>query len=174
MPTLTTLRYMGVVSRLMSPLCAPTCCVVLRTSQNRLKLNPEKTEFMWCATSRMQHHIDRSPVVIGGVPINSQMKVQLLRVTFDSDSSMSSHVSRKISSCFYQLRRLKSIHRFLLLEATKTLISSLIFSRCDNQNSLFVGVVQKQSDRLQQILNSSARLIYGGTKSDHIASYPFF
>ena len=28
------------------------------TSSNRLNLNPEKTEFMWCATSRMQHHID--------------------------------------------------------------------------------------------------------------------
>jgi len=31
-----------------------------------------------------------------------------------------------------------------------------------------VGVTQRQIDRLQQILNASARLIYGGTKRDHV------
>ena len=87
------------------------------------------------------------------------MKVQLLGVTLDSDLSMNSHVSKTISSCFYQLRRLKSIRRSLPMEAIKTLISALVFSRCDNQNGLFVGVAQKQIDRLQQILNASARLV---------------
>ena len=66
--------------------------------------------------------------------------------------------------CFYQLRRLKSIRPSLPLETTKTLVCS----RSDNQNGLFVGVAQKQIDRLQQILNASARLIYGGTKRAHI------
>ena len=47
------------------------------------------------------------PFVFGGVPIEPQMKVQLLGVTLDSDLSMSSHISKTISSCFYQLRRLK-------------------------------------------------------------------
>ena len=96
------------------------------------------------------------------------MKVQLLGVTLDSDLSMSSHVSKTISSCFYQLRRLKSIRRPLPMEKTKTLINALVFSRCDNQNGLFDEVAQKQIDRLQQILNASDRLIYGGTKRDHI------
>ena len=58
------------------------------------------------------NQIDRSPFVIGGVPIEPQMKVQLLGVTLDSDLSMSSYVSKTISSCFYQLRRLKPIRRF--------------------------------------------------------------
>ena len=138
------------------------------TSSNRLKLNPAKTEFMWSATDRMQHYIDKAPFVIDGVSIEPLMKVQLLGVTLDSNLSMNSHVSRTISNCFYQLRKLKSIRRSLPTEATKTLISSLVFSRCDNQNGLFVGVAQKQIDRLQQILNASARLIYGGTKRDHI------
>ena len=78
------------------------------TASNRLKLNPDETEFMWCATNRMQHHIDRSPFVIGNVSIEPQSKVQLLGVTLDSDLSMASHVSRTVSTCFFQLRRLKS------------------------------------------------------------------
>jgi hypothetical protein len=34
------------------------------TASNRLKFNAVKTEFIWCAASRMQHHIDHSPFVI--------------------------------------------------------------------------------------------------------------
>ena len=96
------------------------------------------------------------------------MKVQLLGVTLDSDLTMHSHVSRTVSSCFYQLRRLKSIRRSLPIEASKTLVTALVFSRCDNQNGLFVGIAQKQIDRLQRILNASARLIYGGSRTNHV------
>jgi hypothetical protein len=138
------------------------------TSSNRLKLNPDKTEFMWCATSRMQHHIDLSPFIIGSASVVPQMKVQLLGVTLDSDLSMDSHVSKTISSCFYQLRRLKSIRRSLPIAATKTLVSALVFSRCDNQNGLFAGLSQKQIDRLQRILNTSAKLIFGKNRTDHV------
>ena len=70
------------------------------TALNRLKLNPDKTEFMSCATSRMQHHIHRSPFVVGTALIELQTKVQLLGVVLDSDLSMKSHVSRTISTCF--------------------------------------------------------------------------
>ena len=72
------------------------------------------------------------------------------------------------STCFYQLRRLKSIRRSLPTEATKSLVSALVFSRCDNQNGLFAGIAQKQFGRLQGILNASAKLIHGGTPSDHV------
>jgi Reverse transcriptase (RNA-dependent DNA polymerase) len=37
--------------------------VAVWTATNRLKLNPDKTELMWCATGCMQHYIDRSPFV---------------------------------------------------------------------------------------------------------------
>src|SRR6202142_75226 len=96
------------------------------------------------------------------------MKVQLLGVTLDSDLSMKSHVSRTVSTCFYQLRRLKSIRHSLPTEATKSLVSALVFSRCDNQNGLFAGIALKQVGRLQGVLNASARLIHGGTRSDRI------
>jgi len=138
------------------------------TASNRLKLNPDKTEFMWCATARMQHHIDPAPFVIGSASIEPQNKVQLLGVMLDSDLSMRSHVSRTVSSCFYQLRRLKSVRRSLPIEASKTLVSALVFSRCDNQNGLFAGIAQKQINRLQIILNASARLIFGASRTAHV------
>ena len=81
---------------------------------------------------------------------------------------MRSHVSRTVSSCFYQLRRLKSVRRSLPIEASKTLVSALVFSRCDNQNGLFAGIAQKQINRLQIILNASARLIFGASRTAHV------
>src|SRR6202142_4270007 len=73
-----------------------------------------------------------------------------------------------VSSCFYYLRRPKSIRRSLPIEASKTLVSALVSSRCDNQNGLFVGIAHKQINRLQIILNSSARLIFGASRTAHI------
>ena len=81
---------------------------------------------------------------------------------------MTKHVSSTFSSCFFQLRRLKAIRRSLPLEAAKTVVSSFVTSRVDYCNGLLAGITQRQADRMQSILNASARILYGGTKRDHI------
>ena len=63
------------------------------------------------------------------------------------------------------------INRFFApIEASKTLVTVQVFSRCDKQNGSFAGIALKQIDRLQGvlILNASALLIHGGTRSDHV------
>ena len=138
-------------------------------SSNRLKLNPAKTEFLWCSTPRMAHHIDYiTPFVIDGATISPAKSAKLLGAYFDSELSMTRHISSTVSTCFYQLRRLKAVRRSLPLEAAKTVISSFVTSRVDYCNGLLAGNTQRQVDRLQSILNASARVLYGGTKRDHI------
>ena len=88
----------------------------------------------------MQHHIDRSPFVIGTASIEPQMKVQLLGVALDSDLFMKPNVSRTISSCFHQLRHLKSIRRSLLTEDTKSLVSALFFSATSTKTARTQGL----------------------------------
>src|SRR5271163_3797952 len=82
--------------------------------------------------------------------------------------SMSLHVSRTVSTCFYQLRRLKSVRRSLPIQAAKTIINSFIISRVDYCNGILFGVTKKQTLRVQSILNASARVLYGGSMRDHI------
>ena len=136
---------------------------------NRLKLNPAKTEFLWCSTSRMIHNVDYiSPFVIDGATIAPAKSVKLLGAYIDSELSMTRHVSSTVSSCFYQLRRLKAVRKSLPMEAAKTVISSFVTSRVDYCNGLLAGITQRQVDRLQAMLNASARILYGGTKRDHI------
>jgi len=138
-------------------------------ASNRLKLNPAKTEFMWCSTPRMSHHVDHiTPFVIENVSVAPVTCVRLLGVQLDSELSMTTHVSRTVSSCFYQLRRLKSARRSLPLASAKTLVSSFVTSRLDYCNGVLAGITLRQIDRLQSVLNAAARLLHGGTKRDHI------
>jgi hypothetical protein len=138
------------------------------TMTNRLKLNPTKTELMWCSTPQQRHLVSNNPFVINGVSINPSSSVKLLGLTIDCDLSMSSHVSRTVSTCFNQLRRLKSIRRSLPIDAAKTLVNSFVVSRLDYCNGVFAGVTQRQCNRMQSILNASARLLYGGTRREHV------
>lgn len=142
--------------------------VNLWMSSNRLKLNPTKTEFMWCSTPHQRRFINDDPFDFGSFQIKPVTTVKLLGVYIDGDLTMSSHINKTISSCFYQLRRLKSVRRSLPLSAAKTVVNSFIVSRIDYCNGLLTGITQRQVDRLQSVLNASAKLIHGGTRRDHV------
>jgi len=96
------------------------------------------------------------------------MVVKLLGVHIDSVLSLNTQVSRTVSSCFYQLRRLKAVRRSLPIEAAKTVVSSFVTSRVDYCNGLMAGITQQQVNRMQGVLNAAARLLYGVTKRDPI------
>ena len=54
-------------------------------TSNRLKLNLAKSEFLWCSSPRMTHHIDYStPFIIDGAAIAPMKVVKLLGVHIDS------------------------------------------------------------------------------------------
>ena len=137
-------------------------------ASNRLKLNPSKTELIWFGSSHQCKLIDNTPFDLSGTSVAPVTTVRLLGVQLDSDLSMSSQVNSTIRSCFYQIRRLRCARRGLTVDTAKTLASSLILSRLDYCNGLLVGITQRQCDRLQSILNTSAKIIHGGARRDHV------
>ena len=54
------------------------------------------------------------------------------------------------------------------MESAKTLVSAFVTSRIDYCNGVMAGITEKQTARLQSVLNAAARLLYGGSKRDHI------
>ena len=82
--------------------------------------------------------------------------------------SMTDHVNRLVRSCFYQLRRIKSIRRSLPTFTAIQLVNSLVISRVDYCNSLLAGPPKYQLDRIQSVLNVAARLIYGRGRYEHV------
>ena len=78
-------------------------------SSNRLQINPSKSEFIWCTTARRTKLIPTESFDLGGSIIQPSKSVRDLGAYIDSDMSMTNHISRLVSSCFYQLRRIKLI-----------------------------------------------------------------
>ena len=72
---------------------------------------------------------------------------------------MNAHVSNIARTCYFQLRRLVSIRRFLTSPATATLVSAFVLSRIDYCSTLVFGSIHDLTSYLQRIQNYAARLI---------------
>ena len=77
--------------------------------------------------------------------------------------NLKSQANSVIRSGFYQLRQLKTIHRFLTFDAAKTLVNEFISRRVDYKycNSLYYGTTDAVHKKLQSIMSAAARLITG-------------
>ena len=116
---------------------------------NRLRLNPSRTEFVWCATSRGSHCVSAETSTLADGEVTPVNRVHNLRAFFDSDMNMRLHVNRLVLSCYYQMRRIRSIRRSLPTSMAITLMNSFIIARMDYCNSLLAGLPVYQTDCIQ-------------------------
>jgi len=80
---------------------------------------------------------------------------------------MKQHISRVVSSCFFQLRR---IRRSAGEEVTKRLVTALVLSRLYYCNAVLTGLPESTIRPLQRVQSAAARLITDTKPSDHIQS----
>ena len=98
-------------------------------TQNKLQLNNEKTEALLIGP---QNSPNLPPsVVIGESEIQFSKSVRNLGVIFDDKPSMKQQVSKVCQSAYLELRRISSVRHILTVEATKTLVTSLVLSGLD-------------------------------------------
>ena len=81
---------------------------------------------------------------------------------------MDQHVKTVVRSCFFHLRRLKSVWRILGREVTLGLVSAFVTTRLDYCNSVLAGLPQASIDPLQRVQNAAAKLVAGIGTRDHI------
>ena len=128
---------------------------------NMLKLNDSKTELMLVTSKRSKHlHNLPTSITIGNAQIPFKQSVKNLGFTLDCHLTMNAHVSNIARTCYYELRRLASIRRFLTSTATATLVSAFVLSRIDYCNSLLFGSTNDVTSHLQRIQNYAARVIF--------------
>ena len=127
---------------------------------NMLKLNDNKTEFMLITSKRTKllHSLPTS-ITIGNAQIPFKKYVKNFGFTLDCHPTMNAHVSNIARRCYFELRRLASIRRFLTSTATATLVSAFVLSRIDYCSSLLFGSTHDVTSHLQQIQNYAARVI---------------
>ena len=140
-------------------------------SENKLKLNPDKTEFIvFGAKDKHKWLSDSLPVNILGNCLSPADVVRNLGVLFDAKFCFTNHVNSVIKSCFISLRDLHRIRRFLSVDTSVVIANALVSSRLDYCNSLFCSLSSRNATRLQYVQNALARFVTGASKYTHITS----
>ena len=103
--------------------------VKLWMTQNKLQLNEGKTEAL-LIDSQNSPNLPLS-ITIGQNDICFSRSVRNLGVIFDDKLLMKQQVSKICQSVYLELRRISSIRHVLTVDATKTLVTSLVLSRLD-------------------------------------------
>jgi hypothetical protein len=82
-----------------------------------------------------------------------------LGVTLDGQLSFDAHARTCSRACFYHLRRIWQIKRYINDSSLKLLVHASVTSRLDYCNALFAGCSASVRQRLQRIQNCAARLV---------------
>ena len=136
---------------------------------NMPKLNDTKTELMLVTAKRTKHpHNLPATIIIGKTLIPLKHSVKNLGFILDCHLTMNAHVSNIAWTCYFELRRLASICRFLTSTATATLVSAFVLLRIHYCNSLLFGNTHDVTYHLQRIQNYAARVILHLQKSSNI------
>jgi hypothetical protein len=144
--------------------------VSLWMASNRLRLNLDKTQFMWFGSRQQLVKRDLQQLAAVSSSLMVSSSVRDLGVILDGELSFDEHITKLTQTCYFHLRRLRTIRRSLSLAALKTLVHSFVCNRIDFCNSAFFGASSSTIDRLQSIMNAAARLILNISKFDHISA----
>ena len=136
---------------------------------NRLQLNPDKTEVLWCSTTMRLRHLHPPPIRAGAGLVEPSNCIRDLGVYIDSDLSMRSHVTKVAGSCFAALRQLRIVRRSVPADVFQTLVGSLVIGRLDYCNAALAGVPAALLHRFQSVMNAAARTVAGLRRYDHIS-----
>ena len=138
-------------------------------SASKLKLNPDKTEFILFGSKKQRERLNVCfPIDILGNPLHPSKSVRNLGVWFDSDFSFSKHIQNVCKSCFIQLKDFRNIRQFLTHDAAVSVANAFVSSRLDYCNSLFRSLSKFNLHRLQSIQNSAARIVTNSSKYTRI------
>ena len=107
---------------------------------NGIRLNPAKSEFMWCCTSRRLHLADTSRFNLPKGDVKPSDTVRDLDAFFDQAMTMKEHVNRLVKTCNFQLGRIRSIRRSLRMTTAIQLVNNFVILRIDYCNSILLGL----------------------------------
>ena len=126
---------------------------------NKLKLNPDKTEFIAISSSRNIHKVAVDQLSVGDAHVKRVDCVRNLGVLLDSTMSMKEHVAKVCQSCYFYISWVKRIRHILDLHTAKLIIQALVLSRLDYCNTLFLQLPDNTIKKLQRVMNTAARVV---------------
>ena len=137
-------------------------------SQNSLKINPTKTDFMFVHT-RQRRSVGSFSVDFGTSSIQASQSVKVLGVTMDKNLSWEPQVSSVIKRCYACICGLSKFSQKLSKNVKKKLIEALVFPHLQYCLTVWGSCNIAQRYRIQKIINHCARIVTGARRYDHVS-----
>ena len=137
---------------------------------NFLSLNQSKTEFLLIGHSKQLSKCSNSLLDLGqGIAIQPVDHAKNLGFVFDKHLTLHDHITSVIKACNFHLRDLRRLRPTIDFRTAHTIATSLVHSKLDYCNSLFLNLPQCELNRLQLVQNALARAITRTPKYSHIS-----
>ena len=127
---------------------------------NKLKLNPNKTDFLLIGHERQRLiYLSMFPVALLGSETHPPKTVRNLDIVFDENFNFRTHINNVCKLAYYHIHNLRRFSKHLNLDQAKCLASALVSSRLDCCNSLLHGVTVRDMLKLQRVQTCLARVV---------------
>ena len=123
---------------------------------------------MRLSTKQQLAKVGINNITAGESVVNTKQIVTNLGSWFDSQLSISTHISKLCSSAFFHLHNIRRIRKFLSPVETNSLEHAFVTSRVEYCNSLLYGLPASQLNKVQLVLNTAARLVFCAPRFSHI------
>ena len=138
-------------------------------SANLLSLNPSKTEFLVIGLPKQLAKINKPQLVIDpNTVVTPATHARNLGFLIDNNLTLDQQISALSRTCSYHLRDLRRIRTTLDFKTASTIATSLVHSKLDYCNSLYLNLPAYHITKLQVIQNNMARAVTSKRKFDHI------
>ena len=127
----------------------------------KLQLNETKTEFIYFGGRQQLAKTHRDTININGKTIQCTNKIKYLRGHLDSSLTFNDHIIAKSKAATINIIKIRNIRRYLNQDTCNKLVITLVLSHLDYSNSLLSGLPDSSIKMLQEVLNSTARLVLG-------------
>ena len=128
-------------------------------TSNKLKLNPNKTEFLLIGHERQRlKYLSMFPVTLLGSETHRSKTLRNLGIVFGENFNVRIRINNVCKLSYYYIRDLRRSRKQLNLGQAKCLASALVSSRLDYCNSLLHGVAVRGMFKLQRMQNRLARV----------------
>ena len=138
-------------------------------TQNLLKLNSNKTEFILFGTRHQLSKVCDISIQIGSDTIKPANHVRNLGFVMDKLLKNGPHINKITSSCYCTLGNIAKIRPSLDTKSAQLITQALVTSCLDYCNTLLAGSSKYQIDKLQCIQNTSCQLICNISRYDHVS-----
>ena len=123
------------------------------SSANLLTLNTSKTEFLLIGLKQQLAKFQNCP-------IETTHSARNFGIIFDERLTFSHQISSLSKSCYYHIRALRCIRPYLDFRTANTIATSIVHSKLDYCNSLYVNLPNSQINRLQHCCQISQVLTH--------------